>query len=192
MATGKVCRTSRHFGCHNTQSSILNFWIGLSISTQCERPMPSGLRLLHTAMIGSVVSALAVAAGWVGARVSIVYVMIHSSESQKNKKAPHRFSMSFGHWISQLAAPSRRGCPRQWLDSQPCNGRPWIQRRARYGFEPCSVSSNRTVDGFSLIGSRGSRDSITQPRLRLIAGNISGVYSRQQFSGAWLAFGELG
>jgi len=76
---------------------------------------------------------------------------------------PNRFDTSSGYRISRIAAPSRRGDPRQWLVFQPCSGRPRIQRRARHGFAPCSVSSNRTVARFST--SRGNRSSADLCRL---------------------------
>lgn len=62
---------------------------------------------------------------------------------------PNRFDTSSGYRISRIVAPSRRGEPRQWLVLRPCSDRPRIQRRARHGFAPCSVSSNRTVNELS-------------------------------------------
>ena len=101
------------------------------------------------------------------------WVMLFSSMSVKKQKlrltarasmqsagafawTPNRFDTSSGYRISRIAAPSRRGDPRQWLIFQSCSFRPRIQRRARHGFKPCSVSSNRTVGGFSPRACRGS------------------------------------
>ena len=139
----------------------VHFDASLSISTKCDRPVPSASQLLRMAMTagrgGGRLGGGRRRGGWwwSGPFLGLLVTTGRPAAPRAQGHGPkaHGTAETLCHRISPdqtvpagllalgsaaASRPSRRGGPHQWPGSRPSRRRPRLQRRVRHGVSPCS------------------------------------------------------